>query len=89
MIDVKTLSDNAEELKAIIANLQTKYEEELKQERFKFLVLEEKFKVLQRRFFGRKSEKISDTELGQLFLFNEAEVGSITEPPEKDEGIEA
>lgn len=92
MLDDKTLPNNVVELKEIINNLQTKYENtikekenELKEAEFKYHVLEEKFHVLQRKFFGKKSEKISDEEIGQMRLFNEAELGCNSEQEEYTE----
>jgi transposase len=80
MPDVKVLPDNTDELKRIILNLENTYkkkfeeqEKELKEERNKNLVLEEKYKILQRKFFGSKSERIEETP-GQIHLFNEAEL---------------
>lgn len=64
----------------MISNLQAEYETKLQEqekklnnEKFKYLALEEKFQILQQKFFGRKSEKLSDEEFGQMYLFNEAE----------------
>lgn len=81
MVGNEVLPDNPDELKKMIGDLQKQYENELKEKKrelhhreLQYQLLEEKYKILQRRFFGRKSEKISDTEHGQLLLINEAEM---------------
>lgn len=77
MLETKVLPDNTEELKKIINDIQFEYkkvQEQLKEEENKNLILEERFKILQRKFFGRKSEKITEEEPNQIQLFNEAEL---------------
>lgn len=70
-MDVKEIPIDTNAMKEMIIELRR----QLNLEELKYEQLEEKYKVLQQRFFGRSSEKISDTELGQQVLFNEAEDG--------------
>ena len=60
--------------------------EQLKEERFRYQLLEEKYLTLQRRFFGRRSEKFSQEEHDQMRLFNEAEVETERIEQEEDQG---
>jgi len=70
MVETKPLPDNVDTLKEMVIELRS----ELKEERFNSLVLEEKLKILQKKFFGRKSEKLPEDN-GQPLLFDEAEHG--------------
>lgn len=74
------LPDDIDKLKELIINLETQHKEELREKHNKYLILEEKFKVLQRRFFGRKSEKSEDDNPDQPQLFNEAELHGNLDP---------
>jgi len=92
MLQKSKLPDNIQELKKMIANMQTEYEAKIQEQEkellaksFEYLELEEKFQALQIRFFKRKSEKISDEEYGQTYLFNEAEQGCNIEEENQDE----
>ena len=100
MLKGNRLPNNVDELKEIINRLETDFNKaqqqvdektrELKVEKFKYLVLEEKFQILQRKFFGRKSEKISEEDDGQRWLFNEAELGKgeeVEEPTDDSQKI--
>jgi len=70
----RELPDDIKKLKEIIIDLETRHDQELRENKNKYLILEEKLKVLQRRFFGRKSEKTEDENPDQPQLFNEAEL---------------
>ena len=78
--DVNTLPDDIEALKQIILK-----------ERLEYHLLEEKYKILQRRFFGRSSEKLTPEDELQGRLFDEAEHGasSVNEEPEVDKDVTA
>jgi len=78
--DLKHLPTDTAELHSLIHTLvvqqdkdEEKLKEELKEEHIKYRLLEEKYRVLQKRFFGKKSEKLSHDNPDQLRLFNEAE----------------
>jgi len=75
LIKQKNISFDNETLE----KLKHTHENELKEERIKYRLLEEKYQVLQKRFFGRKSEKLSHDNPDQLRLFNEAEESAGTE----------
>lgn len=70
-LNIDTLPDDPAALKAL-----------LKEQRLKYLELEENYLALQRRFFGKSSEKLSEEDQKQLLLFNEAEL----EATDVDEG---
>ena len=63
-----TLPDDIETLKRLLI-----------EERLKYQMLEEKFKTLQRRFFGKSSEKLTAEDELQGRLFDEAEDGASPE----------
>lgn len=63
-IKIKELPDDPVKLKEIV-----------REQQFKYQILEEKYLLLQHRFFARSSEKLSKEGQKQLRLFNEAEVG--------------
>lgn len=89
-IKIKELPDDTKSLKNIIVDLEKQHQQNLKEQKeivreqqFKYQILEEKFLSLQHRFFARSSEKLSEEGQKQLRLFNEAEVG--VEETEKTE----
>ena len=87
MLDVSLLPDNSSDLKDIIKGLQNKHQKEIQEEKNKYLILEEQYLILQKKFFGRKSEKLPEDN-GQPLLFNEAEfVSDIEENKEIEENI--
>ena len=63
-----TLPDDVESLKKLVI-----------EERLRYKLLEEKFKLLQKKFFGKRSEKLTIEDELQGRLFNEAEDGSENE----------
>ena len=65
---IDTLPDDIEDLKQLII-----------EERLKYQLLEEKYKTLQRRFFGKSSEKLTSEDELQGRLFDEAEAGASPE----------
>ena len=73
-IEPSTLPDNVDQLKAIIVDFQSHYEEKIADiqdhyEKKTGLLLEE-IRLLKARQFGRKSEKIPSKDTGQLPLFD-------------------
>jgi len=80
--DVNTLSEDMEALKQIIIE-QGKI---IQAKDLKYQLLEEKYKTLQRIFFGKRSEKLTPEDELQGRLFDEAEDGtsSINEEPGKE-----
>ena len=70
-LDVAKLPEHREELTEIIATLQR----EMNEQQLKYRLLEEKFLTLQRKFFARSSEKLTEYEQKQTWLFNEIEDG--------------
>jgi len=81
MIDMDTLPDNLEELKALILDK----DERIAARDEHITILEEKIRVLKKAIFGSKSEKrhLDDEGSKQLHLFNEAEVLAEPEVPRK------
>jgi len=70
MVETKPLPNNVDKLKEMVIALRS----ELKEERFNFLVIEEKLRILQKKYFGKKSEKqIEDNT--QMLLFSCEESG--------------
>ena len=93
-LDIKQLPDDPEKLKNIISDIISElslqhediihdYENKLKEEKFRYQILEEKFKILRSKFFKSRSEKLSDEEKLQMRLFNETEEGVDSEEPEE------
>lgn len=77
--DKPALPDDPQLLKQIISSL-TLEKQTISD---KYELLKEKFEVLQRKFFGKSSEKLSAEDIGQMVLFNEAETHG--NPDLKDE----
>lgn len=82
-IDVEHLPQDTEELKAIVAQLAEQWQKReldhrraLEQQREAYEQLQEKFRILQRLHFGRSSEKLTEEDIRQGLLFNEAETGA-------------
>ena len=73
-IEPSTLPDNVDQLKAIIVDFQSHYEEKIAdiQDHYekKTGLLQEEIRLLKARQFGRKSEKIPSKDTGQLLLFD-------------------
>jgi len=87
-VDAKSLPDDPQKLKDIISSMkiqsaaqQAELENELEKEREKYTRLHEKFMILQKMYFGRKSEKLTPEDKDQMYLFNEAEDGSADNEP--------
>ena len=76
VIDKKSLPDDSALLKQMLLETVDKYEKELKDEKFRYKLLEEKYLTLKRKFFSSSSEKLSKEDQAQMLLFNEAEDGS-------------
>lgn len=81
--DVEHLPEDTEELKAIVTQLaqqlkkrEVEHLQTLEQQREAYEQLQEKFQILQRLHFGRSSEKLSEEDIRQGSLFNEAETGA-------------
>jgi transposase len=72
-IELDKLPDDTAVLKNII-----------KEQLFKYQVMEEKYLTLRNKFFARSSEKLSKEDQNQLRLFNEAELGYIEEESIED-----
>jgi transposase len=71
-IDLRTLPNDTEELKLLVAKLGEENERlELKAE-----VLSDELELLRHKIFGRRSEKLTEEERAQMRLFDEAELGS-------------
>jgi transposase len=88
VIDVEKLPDNTNSLKGLITDLVNKYhslENEKKEQQLKYEILEEKFLTLQSKFFGSRSEKLNGNDEKQMWLFNEAELGSSLAAKEEKE----
>ncbi|MFH0976221.1 MAG: IS66 family transposase [Spirochaetota bacterium] len=78
-MDKNKLPNDPKKLKQIIFDLALKnkeYEEELKEERRKYLTIYEQFNTLRRLYFGKRSEKLTPDDREQMRLFNEAEAGA-------------
>ncbi len=84
VIDRDKLPDDPAQLKELLLQLSDEYEKELKDEKSRYQLLEEKYLTLQRHFFGKRSEKLTAEDKEQMLLFNEAEEGSDDEG-DKDE----
>ena len=73
-IEPSTLPDNVDQLKAIIVDFQSHYEEKIAdiQDHYekKTGLLQEEIRLLKAVLFGRKSEKIPSKDTGQLLLFD-------------------
>jgi len=73
-IEPSTLPDNVDQLKAIIVDFQSHYEEKIAdiQDHYekKTGLLQEEIRLLKAVLFGRKSEKIPSKDPGQLPLFD-------------------
>ena len=73
-IEPSTLPDNVDQLKAIIVDFQSHYEEKIAdiQDHYekKTGLLQEEIRLLKAVLFGRKSEKIPSKDTGQLPLFD-------------------
>jgi transposase len=76
-IDLTTLPNNIDELKALV----TKLGEENEWLERKTEVLSDELELLRHKIFGRRSEKLTDEEKLQMRLFDEAEQGSEDERP--------
>ena len=83
-LDMKKLPDDPEKLKILLVETISRHEKQLKEERFKYKILDEQFKILQHKFFSRRSEKLTQEDKDQMRLFNEAEFGRDEEEPEHD-----
>jgi len=86
--DATELPDNPESLKRIIADLTAENEQisvENKNLSEKIEHLKEQYQLLQKRFFGRSSEKLTKEDEAQGILFNEAEEGIETPPDSSNE----
>jgi transposase len=70
-IDVKKLPDNVETLKRMVSE----YHSEIS-------VLKEENQLLKQKLFGRRTEKLTEAERRQLYLFNEAEAVTAQAPHE-------
>jgi transposase len=81
MIEIGTLPDNLEELKALILDK----DERIAARDEHITILEEKIRVLKKAIFGSKSERrhLDDEGSKQLHLFNEAEALAEPEVPRK------
>ena len=80
-INRDSLPDDPTILKNMLAELSLKYEEE--QSRYR--ELEDRFKILHKLHFGKKSEKITQEDTNQMVLFNEAEDGAyVSEEPDEN-----
>ena len=91
-IDVERLPQNSEELKAIVRTLTQEWQRcenehrlVLEEQREAFEQLQEKFRILQRLHFGRSAEKLSEEDVRQGRLFNEAEVEGLEALTEEDD----
>jgi len=73
--DVNTLPDDMEALKQIVIE-QGKI---IQAKDLEYQLLEEKYKTLQRMFFGKRSEKLTPEDEFQCLLFNEPEDGASSE----------
>ena len=72
------LSDDTEVLRRLLNEERLKYQqlnEECKNLELNYQLLEEKYKILQRKFFGKSSEKLTPEDELQGRLFDEAEEG--------------
>jgi len=90
-IDVEHLPPDSEQLKGIVTRLaqawqqrEAEHQRVLEEQRQAYEQLQEKFRILQRLHFGRSSEKLTEEDIRQGLLFNEAEaaaegLGSLTE----------
>ena len=76
------MPDNVDSLKEIILSQRVQHRENRSHIHF----LEEQIRFFKARLYGRKSEKLTEEELKQLFLFNEAE--EIIEKPSSEEQAE-
>ena len=68
------LPDDIEKLKAIIKSQQLAFQTQLIDKERQILWEREKYRALERRFFGKSSEKKAIENDPQYFLFDEAEV---------------
>lgn len=75
-VDKNNLPDDPVLLQKIITEISDKYKRQLQEEQSKYQELKEKFQILQKMYFGRKSEKLTQEDEDQILLFNEAEDGS-------------
>ena len=79
MLNTATLPDTTEGLRGLLIDLDAKY-------RARIEFLEDRVRFLQKKLFGRKSEKRPpDSEARQLELFNEAE--ALAEKPAEAETL--
>ena len=70
-VDIKNLPDNVEALKRMISEYHSEN-----------AVLKEEVQFLKQKLFGRTSEKLTEAERRQLYLFNEAEAAASDRPEE-------
>ncbi|MDI7218777.1 IS66 family transposase [Leptospira santarosai] len=84
-LDPNSLPDDVEELKRIIILENIKYQEELRLQRLKESEHLDQIERLKIQLFGRKTEKWSQIEKDQGFLFNEIESSLQEDSPEPEE----
>lgn len=89
-LDSTNLPDDPQQLKSLLIELNDRHQDQLhqlhqlhQQHEEKYQALEEKYLTLQRKFFGRSSEKLSAEDQNQLRLFNEAEMEVDNSFPER------
>jgi transposase len=83
-VDIQNLPDNVEALKKIIINSQKTIETYQNEINY----YKAKYEILIARFFRRSSEKITQEDLLQGRLFNEAEDGAFSKDADKNEIVE-
>lgn len=82
-VDISSLPDDVQQLKERIKQLSVELQNnkvELHNNKLAYQELEAKYKLAMHRFFGKKSEKLTEEESLQQWLFNEAEDGADEEP---------
>ena len=83
--DENNLPDDPELLKQMLIDLSLNHKTELAKEKEKYKHLQEKFKILQKMYFGKKSEKLTEEDKNQMYLFNEAETSADEEKADEVE----
>jgi len=75
-VDIKHLPADVEQLHRLVGELVAEAERTLADERRAYQELSEKFEALRRLHFGQSSEKLTEEDIRQMLLFNEAEAGA-------------
>ncbi len=73
-LDLKSLPSDTDGLKKIVSEMYSEYR-----------MLQEENRLLKQKLFGSKSEKLTEAERQQLYLFNEIEASASEEGPEEPE----